>query len=62
MAERVRYRDGFRDPRALPFNEMCSSGGAGCMVGTVVEVRIIAPNSIGKVVRHRIRRGRLLPG
>jgi hypothetical protein len=31
-------------------------------IGTVLEVRVIAPNAIGKVVRHRIRRGRLLPG
>jgi hypothetical protein len=31
-------------------------------IGTVVEVRITAPNSIGKVVRYRIRRGRIPRG
>jgi len=31
-------------------------------IGTVVEVRILAPNSIGKVVRYRVKRGRLPRG
>jgi Putative metal-binding motif len=29
---------------------------------TTLEIRIVAPNSIGKVVRYRIRRGRIPPG
>jgi hypothetical protein len=31
-------------------------------IGTVVEVRITAPNAIGKVVHYRIRRGRIPQG
>jgi hypothetical protein len=30
-------------------------------VGTTLEVRIVAPNAIGKVVRYKIRPGRRIP-